>query len=166
MTNRPQDDDTPRHQRLDAELDHLRGQLATLNTPPQVAANLQRVFARSQARQAAWPANVGRWFAPVAAIAASVSMSLWLLLAGAPAGDVASRTNSAAFDSAAPFVALQSLEQIALEPNPRLIETQIPKMMLAAMGVAMPPELAGETVRTEMLVSAAGQPLALRFRPQ
>ena len=71
----------------------------------------------------------------------------------------------AASDDAGPFIALQSLEQIALEPRPRLIEAAIPRMWLAAYGVAVSPELAGDSLRAEMLVSANGQPLAMRFLP-
>ena len=64
-----------------------------------------------------------------------------------------------------PFIALQSLEQIALEPQPRLIETAVPRMWLASYGVPVSPEVAGDSLRAEMLVSANGQPLAMRFLP-
>jgi hypothetical protein len=37
--------------------------------------------------------------------------------------------------------------------------------MLGSIGVDVAPEVAGETIRAEMLVSASGQPLALRFTP-
>jgi hypothetical protein len=36
-------------------------------------------------------------------------------------------------------------------------------MLFASMGMAVSPEMASESVRAEMLVSAAGQPLALRL---
>jgi hypothetical protein len=68
-------------------------------------------------------------------------------------------------DEQSPFIALQSLEQIALEPRARVVQTTVPRMILAAYGVPVSPEVAGETMRAEMLVSANGQPLAMRFIP-
>jgi hypothetical protein len=151
--------------RLDDELAHLRGQLANFSAPAAIEANLARAFRQQQrVSGAGWRHRFGEWFAPGAAIAASLSFSLWLLLGGAPAGISAPDTKSlASADRGNPFIALQSLEQIALEPNPRVIETQVPKMMLASFGLPISPDAAGETVRAEMLVSAAGQPLALRL---
>jgi|GEM_PF-4423918 len=95
-------------------------------------------------------------------------MVTWLMLIATAVG-VKTTTNTSgenlaqSSSSSSPFIALQSLEQIALEPNPRLIETTVPKMLFASMGIAVSPEMASETVRAEMLVSAAGQPLALRL---
>ncbi len=154
---------------LDRELDHLRAQLLMHNTPANVHAAVMKRFAK---KHSAGPfsfrfGNVGQWLAPGTALAASVAMSAWMLLSPLAAITPAI-TNDARLSRGnnAPFFALQSLEQIALEPNPRLIETQIPKMMLANMGMAVSPEMIGESLRAEMLVSAAGQPLALRFTAQ
>jgi hypothetical protein len=147
---------------IDRELDNLRVHIAPHAAPPQVETAILNAFANKQRAAAnikhGWAGNIGQWLAPGTAIAASVGMSVWMLLSisvGTPPAQIA--------DNDAPFFALQSLEQIALEPNPRLIETQIPKLMLASMGVAVSPEIASESLRAEMLVSAAGQPLALRF---
>ncbi len=147
---------------VDRELDNLRVHIAPHAAPPKVEAAVLKAFASRQRALSnanrGWAGSIGQWLAPGTAIAASVGMSVWMLLSisvSTPPAQIA--------ESDAPFFALQSLEQIALEPNPRLIETQIPKLMLASMGVAVSPEIASESVRAEMLVSAAGQPLALRF---
>jgi hypothetical protein len=117
-----------------------------------------------QHRSAGWFRNVGEWFAPGTAIAASVVFSVWMLLGTTPSvlmnPGYQANTNTA---NVGPFIALQSIEQISLEPNPRVIETQVPKVLLASMGIVIAPDTVGESVRAEMLVSASGQPLALRF---
>jgi hypothetical protein len=173
---------------LNRELDNLRVQTGEVTTPPAVEDAVLRAFVNHQCTQAnarpntnasanpkrrqAWLTALSQWFAPVTALAASVVMGIWVSLSLLlPTGhippveitDATSQIDNTGRDNSAPFFALQSLEQISLEPNPRLIETQIPKMMLTSMGVTVPPEMAAESLRAEMLVSAAGQPLALRF---
>ena len=108
-----------------------------------------------------------QWFVPGVALAASAGMSAWMVLApmarpvAHPPADLI--TDLASADT--PFIALQSLEQIAMEPRLHVIETSIPRMWLASYGIAISPDTAGESMRAEMLVSANGQPLAMRFRP-
>ena len=66
-------------------------------------------------------------------------------------------------DKGAAFIALDSFERIEAEPAPRLVETEVPRTMLAAFGLPAAPENAGEAVRAEMLIGAGGEPLALRL---
>jgi len=61
------------------------------------------------------------------------------------------------------FIALDSFERIEQEADPQLVEAEVPRTMLAALGLPVAPEQAGETVRAEMLVAADGEPLALRL---
>ncbi len=151
---------------LDADFDQLRNQLAHVNAPHNVEQQLLRAFAKKHRSQGWWMPLV-HWLAPGAAIAASVGMCTWMLLVSVTAPVATIPTLSITTKNTdVPFIALQSLEQIALEPNPRLIETQVPKLMFAGMGVAVSPEVAGESLRAEMLISASGQPLALRLSPQ
>jgi hypothetical protein len=159
--------DDARNSSLDADFQHLRHAMRNVNTPHLIEAALLKKFAAQAraSRHADVRQKFGAWIAPGAAIAASLGMAAWMTLTTITAPVVQNNTNtiSRSAENDAPFVALQSLEQIALEPNPRVIETQIPKMMLTTMGVAVPPDVAGDMLRTEMLVSASGQPLALRF---
>ncbi len=149
--------------RINANLAHLRTQMNQFVAPDAIEAKLANAFRRQQ-RRSGWVPRMGEWFAPGAAIAASLSFAVWMVLGTAPVGTVASNAPPiASQDNGSPFIALQSLEQIALEPNPRVIETQVPKMMLASLGVPIAPDVAGDTLKAEMLVSAAGQPLALRL---
>jgi hypothetical protein len=148
---------------LDRDLQHLREALATLDTPAPVSAHLRAAFkARARRADGSWLHSTGQWFAPGAALTLSISMSLWLFMTP-PAAMVAPTLMQSS--GAGNFIALRPLAQIELEPNPRVIETQLPKIMLAAMGMAIAPEVAGESVRAQLLVSAAGQPLAVRFSP-
>ncbi len=155
---------------LTKELQTLKRAVAPLSTPERVEAELlralkaQNVLKRTpsnihSARN--WYARIVQWLAPGAALAASVAMALWMVRLPVPL--TSGEPTSSPISAAESFVALQSLDRIALEPSPRLIETVIPRLLLADYGIAMSPETAGDTVRAQMLISAAGQPLAVRF---
>ncbi|MEP7156612.1 MAG: hypothetical protein ABI905_12615 [Betaproteobacteria bacterium] len=173
--NRPDDIHTPattpattsttteQEQWLDARLDNLRAATEPLSASPALEAKLMKAF-KARHVQRRRSERFAQWFAPGFALAASVGMSAWMVLApvAAPALDAGAAYSTG---SDAPFIALQSLEQIALEPQPRLIETAVPRTWLASYGVPVNPETAGDSLRAEMLVSASGQPLAMRFLP-
>lgn len=169
---------------LDRALDALRRESETLNTPFHIEAKLIAAFASSSAsahairskqshansRRIGLVRMICQWFAPGVAIAASVGMASWMMLsplsqAGNEAGVDAVAALAYATEASNPFIALQSLERIALEPTPRLIAANVPRTTLAAYGVPINPETAGQSVRTEMLVAADGLPLAMRFLP-
>ena len=153
-------------QRLDSRLDVLRGATESLSASPALEARLMKAF-KAQHNGERRSERFAQWFAPGFALAASVGMSAWMVLApvAGPALDAGANAAYAAAGTDAPFIALQSLEQIALEPQPRLIETSVPRTWLASYGVPVSPESAGDSMRAEMLVSASGQPLAMRFLP-
>lgn len=69
----------------------------------------------------------------------------------------------ASFDNGTPFIALESAERIEAETDPRMLETELPRTSLAALGVPVTPDNAGDSVRAELLVGADGSPLALRL---
>lgn len=157
---------TPEQDRaLDERLQLLRAGTESLAVPAHLEGKLMSAFNlyHTKRRRSRF---IAQWFAPGFALAASVGMSAWLVLApmarpldsGADAAYLMASTGT-------PFIALQSLEQITLEPQPRLIGTVVPRMWLASYGVAVSPESAGDSLRAEMLVSASGQPLAMRFLP-
>ena len=164
---------------LDLQLAHLRAAVGNVETPPRVEAALmvalQSPSRGARAKRRHWREFVLQWFAPGIALAATAGMSAWMVLAPmtrpvldpalTPGTPVADFTSADFTSTDSPFIALQSLEQIAREPRPRVIETRVPLMWLASYGVAINPETAGESMRAEMLVSANGQPLAMRFRP-
>lgn len=162
---------------LDERLDSLRAATESLAAPAHLEAMLMSAFKVHHAKSHAAKRRsefITQWFAPGFALAASVGMSAWMVLApmaqpmAQPILDqpqFASVGSDAGISASAPFIALQSLEQIAMEPQPRLIEADVPRMWLAAYGVSVNPESAGDAVRAEMLVSASGQPLAMRFLP-
>lgn len=153
--------------RLDGHLDSLRRETINLCAPAALEATLASAFRKHHAALTGarrWREAAGQWFAPGFALAASIGMAAWMmLLPTAQLGLPRDLSSSAASD--VPFIALQSLEQIALEPKPRLVETTVPRAWLASYGVTVSPEVAGESMRAEMLVSANGEPLAMRFRP-
>ncbi len=169
---------------LDRALDTLRREFEALNTPRHIETRLMTAFAtvtasthplqskklRIPSRRDGFSRLLGQWFAPGVAISASVAMASWMMLSplSQAIDDVGTDTTEAlayASDAVNPFIALQSLERIAMEPTPRLIAANVPRTSLAAYGVPINPEIAGQSVRTEMLVAANGQPLAMRFVP-
>lgn len=159
-------DDNP----LDQELDYLRSAIASHHSPSHVESALMLAFAKISMRSnLSSPIksfgkhlrdSVSQWLAPGIGLAASISMAAWMVLM--PAHRDAPNTAGAVVADA-PFFALQSLEQIASEPAPTLVETQVPRMWLASYGMPINPETAAETIRAQVLVSATGMPLALRF---
>ena len=171
----------PTDHALDCELDYLRSTVASEYPPPLVESALMKSFAQYTAASinahaaqnesatskprrptSAWQhvfAHSSRWFAPGLGLAASVSMVTWMLLTPAHRASVPLASPTAD----RPFFALQSLEQIALEPSPTMIETRVPRMWLASYGMPVNPETAAESVRAQVLMSAVGQPLAVRF---
>jgi hypothetical protein len=150
----------------DPLFDALRAELSRQDTPRGVETALLQAFARQH------PSRRRRFHAP--------SVRGWLLaggLSGLVAGALAlavalqvPRVEDApqaravvALDENAPFIALDSAERIAAEPAPRMVAADVPRTSLAALGVPLTPENAGESVRAELLVAADGQPLALRL---
>jgi hypothetical protein len=175
--------ETPLSPAMQRELGNLKTHVEALAAPDHVEENLMRAFAARAASSASGDAarvssrtstsrtsrgffaQLAHWLAPGAALAASVGMTLWVAVGTVTMPEAGLTANASFTNSDAPFIALQSLDRIALEPSPRLIETIVPKMLLASYGVAVSPETAGDQVHAQMLVSAAGQPLALRFAP-
>ncbi|MBL0121898.1 MAG: hypothetical protein IPP88_03935 [Betaproteobacteria bacterium] len=159
---------------LDERLASLQSATASLAAPAPLEAQLMSAFKAHHSRHRAGKRRseiIAQWFAPGLALAASACISAWMVftpMAG-PALDSGAHSAftaaSALMYADTPFIALQSLEQIALEPRPRLIETAVPRMWLASYGVPVDPQSAGDSLRAEMLVSASGQPLAMRFVP-
>jgi hypothetical protein len=155
------DDDLPD---LDTHLARLRTALADVDTPRCVEKELMQAFHRQFARERPWYRRLGilEWSAGAACVLVCVAvlglLSLPPRLAGGfDAGPLVRLENGGA------FIALDSFERIEAEPAPRVVETEVPRSMLAALGLPVTPENAGEAVRAEMLVGAAGEPLALRL---
>lgn len=140
---------------LDAALDLLRRDSAALETPRAVEKELMQAFAR-QHRPAPW---YRRWAVAgsLGAVTAALAVGVLVALQPQPAAVVP------AADGGDFFIAIESLESIEDETNPRMIEADVPRTELASLGVPVTPENAGESVRAEMLVSADGRPLAFRL---
>ncbi len=147
---------------LDADLDLLRRETETLSPGAHIAPTLMAAFVAHQRKQRLRE-RISRWFAPGLGLAASVGMAAWITLMPMHQAAIDNGANVDVAFNNSPFIALQSLEQIALEPRPKLVETTMPRMMLASYGVPVSPESANDTVHAQMLISASGQPLALRF---
>jgi hypothetical protein len=151
---------------LDGHIKALRQELEGIDAPRCVEKELLQAFAKQFPPKKRWYQKLARtqW----AAIGATFPLAaLALLLALGPQRpdpDAGVRGQPlVGIDNGMAFVALEPLERIALEPQPRMVEAEVPRTMLAPLGVAVTPENAGDTVLAEMLVAADGQPLALRF---
>lgn len=141
----------------DPLLDALRGALAERDTPPAVEDALMAAFARRHPKR--------RWYQRISAtqwgmagsLAGAALVVLVLSLHTPP------QVAAHAVPFAGPFIALEPLERIRSDPDPRIVETRIARTALAGLGVPLTPENAGDQVRAEMLIGADGQPLALRL---
>lgn len=153
-------DTTIHNDGLDGHIKALRTAMDDINAPRCVEKELTAAFARQHARRrwyqrvprAAWAGASG-----LALLAVAALVALQVPLAASDGPRLVQR------DERGFFIALDSLERIEGEPNPRMIETEVPRMELASLGVAVTPENAGDSVLAEMLVSADGDPLALRL---
>ncbi|MFL6659932.1 MAG: hypothetical protein ACJ8GW_17750 [Massilia sp.] len=144
---------------LDAPVMALRKAMATLESPPGVEKELLAAFAQHFPRrrwyQVLSPAQWGMG-SGLAALGLVLAVSLHPERAPGPA------TVLAGLDRGA-FIALESAERIEEESEPHMLETEVPRTALAALGVPVSPENAGDSVRAELLVGADGSPLALRL---
>lgn len=148
---------------LDTRLAQLRTALAGVDAPRCVEKELMQAFAQEFARQRPWYRRLGllEWSASAACVLVCVAVLGLLALPPRLGGsDVQPLVR---IDNGAAFIALDSFERIDAEPAPRLVETEVPRTMLAALGLPVTPENAGEAVRAEMLIGAGGEPLALRL---
>lgn len=153
---------------LDAALRSLREQTLTLDTPPAVEAALLAAFAQQHPLQ-----KKPRWFQRIAlpgwnagvGLASLAGAALVTLLVLATPADRPASAQHATLDDGGDFYALVDAEHIALEAAPQLVETEVARTSLAALGVSLSPENAGDLVRAQFLVGADGRPLALRLLP-
>ena len=142
----------------------LRSELAGIDTPRCVEKELLQAFERRFAP------SKRRWYQALSlpqwgtAGALCSLTAVVLLLAQSPHQAVSvSSQPLVSFDNGGAFVALDSLERIEAEPDARLVETEVPRTVLAPLGLSVSPENAADTVRAEMLVAADGHPLAVRL---
>jgi hypothetical protein len=143
----------------------LRTEVERLDTPRGVEQELLQAFARLHPPRRRWyqAPFARRWLLAGGLSGAAAALLVLAFGLRAPgASDDAPRT-LAALDDNGPFIALDSAERIAAEPAPRLVAADVPRTSLAALGLPLTPENAGDSVRAEMLVAADGQPLALRL---
>ncbi|MEW6372491.1 MAG: hypothetical protein AB1584_16270 [Pseudomonadota bacterium] len=150
---------------LDARLAALRGAMDGMDTPRCVEKELMQAFAARFPRRQAWYRRLSlpEWGAAGACAAVTAVVLATLLAPPRPADELALRTPLWRVENGAAFIALDSVERIEQEPEPQLVEAEVPRAMLAALGLPVAPEQAGEAVRAEMLVAADGEPLALRL---
>jgi hypothetical protein len=163
----PTDDDA-----RDPLFDALRAEMGTLHTPPAVEQALLRAFSQQFPPIPPIPPR-RRWYAAlsargwalaaVALIAAAVGVMQPRLQAPTPGMAAAGRPLMVRADDGAPFIALDSAERIEDEPAPRVVETEVPRSSLAALGLPLSPENAGDAVKAELLVAGDGEALALRL---
>lgn len=156
------DDDTPE---LDLQLAQLRTGMAGIDTPHCVEKELMQAFTAQFAPRQPWYRRLGllEWSAAGIGALVSVAVAGVLLMSPQLSNRLHESNALVRIDNGAAFVALDSFERIEAEPAPRLVETEVSRTMLAALGLPVTPDNAGDAVRAEMLVGAGGEPLALRL---
>jgi len=157
--------DTLPEPELDARLAALRVAGSRLDTPRCVEKELMQAFAARFPPRPPWyrRMNLAEWGAAGACATITVAVLASLLAPPAPYAGFASHTPLVRFENGGAFIALDSFERIEQEPDPHIVETELPRTMLATLGLPVAPERAGEPVRADMLVAADGELLALRL---
>ncbi|CUI07098.1 hypothetical protein LXA47_23040 [Massilia sp. P8910] len=145
---------------LAAPLAALRSASAACSTPARVEQALMAAFA-AQFAPRRWYQRLSPAQWGLAGSAMAATLALLVLRAPLPGAGQAPL-----LDDGLAFIALASQERIEQEPSPRMVETSLPRTELAALGVPVSPDTAGDSVRAEMLVGADGAPLALRLSSQ
>ena len=147
----------------DPLFDALRAEVGRMDAPRGVEKELLQAFAKLHPPKRRWYHRLAlRPFALAGSLAAGALVLAFAVRAPHPAEDGHAGA-LVALDGNGVFIALDSAERIAAEPAPRMVATDVPRTSLAALGVPLTPENAGDSVRAEMLVAADGQPLALRL---
>jgi hypothetical protein len=157
----------------DPLFDALRAEMAKLDAPRGVEKELMQAYARQFPQKKRWVQRLAarRWALAGGLSTAVMAAAVFGLLLHTPRPDGALDASSRAMVSrqmshdggGGLFIALESPERIEREPAPRMVETEVARSSLAALGVPLTPENAGDSVKAEMLVAADGQPLALRL---
>ena len=147
------------HDILEDGLAALRRDIAEVHAPAALEGALVARF-RQQHRRTARP---DFWWLPPLALAATLTMTSWIVRMPGPQQPVARAAIATAESDPGPFLALRPLERIALEPGMTVVETEFPRALLADWGLPVAPDHAGEPVRAEMLYSADGEPIAVRL---
>lgn len=144
-----------------ASFDALRAAMAGQDAPKGVEKELMAAFAKAYPPRRWYHAlSPAQWgLAGGFGSTALVAVMALVLTMQAPLRNEATVAAMAGED----FIALTSMERIEQEPEPRMVQADVPRTELAALGVPVSPENAGESVRAEMLVGADGSPLALRL---
>lgn len=149
---------------LAAPLAALRGALHAHDAPPAVERALMAAFAaRFPPRRWYHALSPRQWGMGAGSTTLVAVMALLLAMPAPTRLDGGPDMALHSVDEGAPFIALESIERIEQEPNPQLLEAEVPRTALASLGLPVNPETAGDSVRAEMLVGADGSPLALRL---
>ena len=151
----------------DPLFDALRAEMAKLDAPRGVEKELMQAFAR-QFPQKRWYQKLAlrRWALAGGLSTVVTAVTVFSLVLHNPRLAMDPDAHGRAMisrDGGGLFIALESPERIEQEPAPRMVETEVSRSSLAALGVPLTPENAGDTVKAEMLLGADGQPLALRL---
>ncbi len=151
---------------LDPPFAALRSAMASQNAPRGVEKELMDAFARQFPPRRWYHFLSPRQWSMAGGVASTALIAALVLMLG-PGALVAPPASVDAplvtIDDGAAFIALESAERIEQEPDARMLETDVPRTALAALGVPVTPENAGDSVRAELLVGADGSPLALRL---
>ena len=152
---------------LHAPLGTLRRELDRHNAPPGVEKELMAAFAARFPRKR-WYQKLSRaqWGMAGMGSAATAVLALMVTL-HAPLPATTEQAQEQVYrDDGAAFIAFQPGDAIDQQEGAQVVQTELPAEALAAAGVAVTPEQAGQTVLAEMLVAADGEPLAVRILTQ
>jgi hypothetical protein len=156
------------HDVLKPHTQALKQQLEELLAPNRIEADLLIAFDRQFPKRAWWQVWDSAQWRITGGVAASILAVLVLvknpMAPNLIAPSVPPQAEGDLYEDI-PFVAINSGESILKQDSMRIVQADFPHTMLASLGVAVNPQVAGDTSRAEMLVGANDEYLAVRFLP-
>ena len=149
---------------LDRHFAALRKELESHGAPPHIESALQAAWSK-QAAKRPWHRRFSLERLTSLAGLSSIAAAALLVLGAVQQPHLVSDSaaNLPLPGNGEPFIALQSEARLASEPNPRLLQAELPRTVVASLGVPISPDVAADTLRAELLVGSDGEPLALRL---
>ena len=161
----------PSSAQLTPAFDALRAGMALHSAPRGVEKELLAAFARQFPpqrwhRRLSWKhwsmaGGLGAGVAAALLVTLGTSSTLRMQAPGQLAAPAA--LASVGIDERGDFFALESQERIEQESDAHMVEAHLARSDLAALGVPVSPENAGDSVRAELLIGSDGAALALRL---
>jgi hypothetical protein len=146
---------------LHAPLKALRAEMAQMSTPYGIEQHLMSSFKRAHPPKKWYQGWTWMQWGMAGGVGTVATMVIaFMLTMQVPLGNGPLPLSA---DEGSDFIALESLDRIEQESGTHVVQADVQRSELAALGVTVTPENANDSVRAELLVNEEGKALAVRF---